>query len=129
MTCARVETGRARIQPAARADAAVVPFFGGAQRHLVIHSGGHRTTGAPTGQRRISVQIFDAVGERAGTRTQDPVIKSHVLYRLSYALPGAHLGQRRQLSKPKSLPPAPRPRQIPPQFEPLPAAARQSVFL
>lgn len=27
------------------------------------------------------------VGERAGARTQDPVIKSHVLYRLSYALP------------------------------------------
>ena len=26
-------------------------------------------------------------GERAGARTQDPVIKSHVLYRLSYALP------------------------------------------
>jgi hypothetical protein len=28
----------------------------------------------------------DFFGERAGTRTQDPVIKSHVLYRLSYAL-------------------------------------------
>jgi hypothetical protein len=27
------------------------------------------------------------IGERAGARTQDPVIKSHVLYRLSYALP------------------------------------------
>jgi hypothetical protein len=26
------------------------------------------------------------LGERAGARTQDPVIKSHVLYRLSYAL-------------------------------------------
>jgi hypothetical protein len=26
------------------------------------------------------------LGERAGDRTQDPVIKSHVLYRLSYAL-------------------------------------------
>lgn len=25
-------------------------------------------------------------GERAGNRTQDPVIKSHVLYQLSYAL-------------------------------------------
>jgi hypothetical protein len=25
-------------------------------------------------------------GEPAGTRTQDPVIKSHVLYRLSYGL-------------------------------------------
>ena len=26
-------------------------------------------------------------GERAGTRTQDPLIKSQMLYRLSYALP------------------------------------------
>ena len=26
------------------------------------------------------------IGEPAGTRTQDPVIKSHVLYRLSYRL-------------------------------------------
>jgi hypothetical protein len=26
------------------------------------------------------------IGEPAGTRTQDPVIKSHVLYRLSYGL-------------------------------------------
>jgi hypothetical protein len=25
-------------------------------------------------------------GERGGTRTHDPMIKSHVLYRLSYAL-------------------------------------------
>jgi hypothetical protein len=31
------------------------------------------------------VLIF-VVGEPAGTRTQDPVIKSHVLYRLSYGL-------------------------------------------
>lgn len=27
-------------------------------------------------------------GERAGTRTLDPLIKSQLLYRLSYALPG-----------------------------------------
>jgi hypothetical protein len=26
------------------------------------------------------------LGERGGTRTLDPMIKSHVLYRLSYAL-------------------------------------------
>jgi hypothetical protein len=26
------------------------------------------------------------IGERGGTRTHDPMIKSHVLYRLSYAL-------------------------------------------
>jgi hypothetical protein len=30
--------------------------------------------------------VFDFVGERGGTRTLDPMIKSHVLYRLSYAL-------------------------------------------
>lgn len=34
--------------------------------------------------RRKSLNLL---GERAGARTQDPVIKSHVLYRLSYALP------------------------------------------
>jgi hypothetical protein len=28
----------------------------------------------------------DLIGERGGTRTLDPMIKSHVLYRLSYAL-------------------------------------------
>src|ERR1700742_3987981 len=28
----------------------------------------------------------DGYGERGGTRTLDPMIKSHVLYRLSYAL-------------------------------------------
>ena len=28
----------------------------------------------------------DLFGERGGTRTRDPMIKSHVLYRLSYAL-------------------------------------------
>jgi hypothetical protein len=36
-----------------------------------------------------STQIIDfafANGERGGTRTLDPMIKSHVLYRLSYAL-------------------------------------------
>jgi hypothetical protein len=31
-------------------------------------------------------KILKLLGERAGDRTQDPVIKSHVLYRLSYAL-------------------------------------------
>ena len=29
---------------------------------------------------------LDFIGERGGTRTLDPMIKSHVLYRLSYAL-------------------------------------------
>lgn len=32
-------------------------------------------------------KLLNLLGERAGARTQDPVIKSHVLYRLSYALP------------------------------------------
>jgi hypothetical protein len=45
---------------------------------------------------------FGEGGERGGARTHDPVIKSHVLYRLSYALPRAHLGHRGLLSKPKS---------------------------
>jgi hypothetical protein len=31
-------------------------------------------------------QAIDLIGERGGTRTLDPMIKSHVLYRLSYAL-------------------------------------------
>src|SRR3954471_24292074 len=44
------------------------------------------------------------LGERGGIRTHDPMIKSHVLYRLSYALPGAHLGHRAGLSKPKAPP-------------------------
>jgi hypothetical protein len=30
--------------------------------------------------------VLDFIGERGGTRTLDPMIKSHVLYRLSYAL-------------------------------------------
>jgi hypothetical protein len=30
--------------------------------------------------------VLDFIGERGGTRTHDPMIKSHVLYRLSYAL-------------------------------------------
>jgi hypothetical protein len=35
----------------------------------------------------ICNKLLILLGERAGARTQDPVIKSHVLYRLSYALP------------------------------------------
>lgn len=30
--------------------------------------------------------MYFQYGERGGTRTLDPMIKSHVLYRLSYAL-------------------------------------------
>jgi hypothetical protein len=35
---------------------------------------------------RYRPNLLILLGERAGARTQDPVIKSHVLYRLSYAL-------------------------------------------
>ena len=31
-------------------------------------------------------KLLNLFGERGGTRTLDPMIKSHVLYRLSYAL-------------------------------------------
>ena len=44
-----------------------------------------------------TTQMIDFVGERAGTRTQDPLIKSQMLYRLSYALPqecGLSIGLR-----------------------------------
>jgi hypothetical protein len=34
----------------------------------------------------MRLNLLGLFGERAGARTQDPVIKSHVLYRLSYAL-------------------------------------------
>jgi hypothetical protein len=39
-------------------------------------------------------QLSDFVGERGGTRTRDPMIKSHVLYRLSYALTLEHPAKR-----------------------------------
>ena len=57
-------------------------------------------------------------GERAGTRTQDPMIKSHVLYRLSYALaprppvyrPFGPSGGRPSHTRPGAVPqPAPNP--------------------
>jgi hypothetical protein len=34
----------------------------------------------------IRLKLLILLGERGGTRTLDPMIKSHVLYRLSYAL-------------------------------------------
>jgi hypothetical protein len=43
-------------------------------------------------RRRISAKLLILFGERGGTRTLDPMIKSHVLYRLSYAL--THLNIR-----------------------------------
>ena len=36
----------------------------------------------------ICNEINVLLGERGGTRTLDPMIKSHVLYHLSYALTG-----------------------------------------
>ena len=35
---------------------------------------------------QIKHKSLICIGERGGTRTHDPMIKSHVLYRLSYAL-------------------------------------------
>jgi hypothetical protein len=48
----------------------------------------HRTHVVPTccAENCLTNQVIDFNGEPAGTRTQDPVIKSHVLYRLSYGL-------------------------------------------
>ena len=67
------------------------------------------------------------IGERAGTRTQDPVIKSHVLYRLSYALPGVGLGHRDTVSKPKTPIPEPSDRAIPQRFKQLPGQSAAIV--
>jgi hypothetical protein len=36
--------------------------------------------------RKNTKNVFEIHGERGGTRTLDPMIKSHVLYHLSYAL-------------------------------------------
>lgn len=45
-----------------------------------------------------SAARYENFGERAGARTQDPVIKSHVLYRLSYALPWPPMASKRSPS-------------------------------
>ena len=47
---------------------------------LVAHN---RIGTSPNSRNRWDKRLF---GERGGTRTRDPMIKSHVLYRLSYAL-------------------------------------------
>ena len=39
---------------------------------------------------KIRYKLLILLGERGGTRTLDPMIKSHVLYRLSYALTLLH---------------------------------------
>jgi hypothetical protein len=64
-------------------------------------------TGGPEGRLKIEL----SVGERAGIRTQDLLIKSQLLYRLSYALPtpsrrdlrGGELGLPRHRGKPVTL--------------------------
>ena len=69
---------------------------------------------APVGKlrprrRRKCFEVSDIIGERAGTRTQDHLIKSQVLYHLSYALAerspvlwGAPLGDLGAHSKPEN---------------------------
>jgi hypothetical protein len=47
----------------------------------------NRTSRPPAPEALQDVQRFRTLyGERGGTRTHDPMIKSHVLYHLSYAL-------------------------------------------
>ena len=46
-----------------------------------------RYTDGGENRRADRKRTSEIVGERGGTRTLDPMIKSHVLYRLSYALP------------------------------------------
>jgi hypothetical protein len=67
----------------------MAPFTGrvserSANRSLATDARFLATKPGDTGAKRPS--LADFVGEPAGTRTQDPVIKSHVLYRLSYGL-------------------------------------------
>jgi hypothetical protein len=45
-------------------------------------------------QRKNDRYLFDLFGEPAGTRTQDHLIKSQVLYHLSYGLAGAGVEAR-----------------------------------
>jgi hypothetical protein len=50
-------------------------------------SGNNRRDVADPVRRNSSLDLADGlIGERAGTRTQDLLIKSQLLYRLSYAL-------------------------------------------
>lgn len=52
---------------------------------LAPATGLSRTTSVPPGCK----ETLGGLGEPAGIRTRDPMIKSHVLYRLSYGLSGA----------------------------------------
>jgi hypothetical protein len=66
--------------------------FGNSRAQMVNHVPGPRVTAAA-----ILNDFLGLCGERAGARTQDPVIKSHVLYRLSYALDPDAVGDRHRL--------------------------------
>ena len=73
-----------------------LPVMTAAQRHLAdVHT--------------VRLEfVFIWTGERAGTRTQDPLIKSQVLYRLSYGLvafvlAGACVGGRRSLVNSRAI--------------------------
>jgi hypothetical protein len=52
-------------------------------RQLICPHSAHTSAFAETSKMQV---MPDFVGERGGTRTLDPMIKSHVLYHLSYAL-------------------------------------------
>lgn len=61
--------------------------FGGKSRVLPIRYPKRRSRVTSRSKNAENLDGKGFFGERAGARTQDPVIKSHVLYRLSYALP------------------------------------------
>jgi hypothetical protein len=87
------------------AERAVLPET---RRTLLVMAERYRTAAAAIEQssrfaNTVPTQVFrrffnilskplNLLGERGGTRTHDPMIKSHVLYRLSYAL--THLSNR-----------------------------------
>jgi hypothetical protein len=56
-------------------------FSGGATLSLPV-----AVTRASVSSNDVPSNLLILFGERGGTRTRDPMIKSHVLYRLSYAL-------------------------------------------
>ena len=59
---------------------------GRALQSICRHSADADTAPFARSQKIQVMPGHDLFGERGGTRTLDPMIKSHVLYRLSYAL-------------------------------------------
>ena len=55
------------------------------QRNVIARTGVLNVC-LPDAGTEIMANLLILNGERGGARTHDPVIKSHVLYRLSYAL-------------------------------------------